>query len=200
MIRIDVTPDAAGVSRQIRRSLGELDRSLTRAKRRAVNKTARWVRTRAIREIAAANNIPQKILRGHRNPVSGKKTRGRRGRVFVSRAVEGHEHASLWIGTRAVAAGYLGTPHQFRYGAKVRGRKFEKAFVATMASGHVGIFRRAKDGDGRVGRLPIKEEYVELAQADTAVAGIRRQIPARLRKTLDQELNYELNVRGAARR
>lgn len=190
MIRIDVTPDAAGVSRQIRRSLGELDRSLTRAKRRAVNKTARWVRTRAIREIAAANNIPQKILRGHRNPVSGKQTRGRRGRVFVSRAAEGHEHASLWIGVRAVAAGYLGTPHQFSYGAKVRGRKFKGAFVATMATGHVGIFHRK----GKA-RLPIAEDYVQLDEAPAAVATIRRGIPAQLKKNLNHELDYELRIK-----
>lgn len=53
---------------------------------------------------------------------------------------------------------------QVKAGARSRAwgelKTYKRAFIATMSSGHVGVFTRAKvDGDKKVGRLPIKELY-----------------------------------------
>lgn len=199
-IRID--PSFAVVAKHLRSVVDRYDRAITRAKRRATNKTASWVGTQVIRAIARENNVPQKVLRGSRSKATGKMTRGRRGRVFINKMRSGYDHANVWIGIRPIAAGYLGTPHQFSYGAKVRGRKFPGAFVATMSTGHVGIFKRSSASRHKPAHnvwgttaLPIEEQYVQLAEARDAVAGIKRQIPAHLAATLNHELDYELRIK-----
>lgn len=195
MIRIDLDPSEL-------LALGErmprLRRPIQRAQVRAVNKTLRSLRTRAIRDVAHAANVPQKVLRGRG---------GGRGRAFIRKARGRDVTGALWFGTASIAAAYLGNPRQFAYGARVGRRKFPGAFVATMPSGHVGVFRRGESARHRPARnawgttaLPIKEVGVDLDGARAAINRLRPYARRRLTTVLDQELNYALNVRGIARR
>lgn len=77
-------------------------------------------------------------------------------------------------------------------GAKSRAwgelKTYKHTFIAKMASGHVGVFTRAKvDGDKRVGRLPIKELYgpeIPKTMADQKVGGVVLEFG---RKVFDKE-------------
>jgi hypothetical protein len=161
------------------KALRERPEQAERALVRTINKTLNWARTQGLRALARAHDIPIKALRSRR-----------RGRVFrVSRV--GLANGAVWFGTLPVRAAYVGTPRQTRLGARAGRHSFPGAFVARMPSGHIGIFKRADRS-----RLPIIEQVVELAQADTALDGLQRDLPGRLVTTFNQEFNYEVNVRG----
>jgi hypothetical protein len=153
------------------------------AERRAVNKTARWASATAARRIAEANAIPLKAI-----------TRGRigkRGRVRVRLARRGGISASVWLGTLPVPGAYAGRLTQTRRGARAGRHFFERAFLATMPTGHRGVYRRVGPAS-----LPIREQTVKLDLAGRIVAQVERELPARLSSLLRQELHFELNVRG----
>lgn len=170
----------------IRAALDERPEMARRALVRTINKVLASAVSQGLRAIAAADAIPLKVLRGS-------KAKGRRGRGIVRRAVRGNLTGIAWFGTNPIKAGYLGTPRRTAGGARVGQHVFPGSFVATMPSGHVGIFHRA----GRA-RLPIVEEVVRLTAAPQAIDGIKRRIPERLAVVFNQEMNYELNVRGRA--
>jgi len=144
-----------------------------RALGRAINKTLSWALSQGLRAIARDSDVPLKVLR-------------RRRRGSLHRATVRELSGVAWFGIRPIAAGYLGTPRQTRAGARVGSHFFDKAFVATMPTGHVGIFRRQ-----RRSRLPIKEEVVYLTPARHAIDGVKAQLADRLSMTFTQEMNFE---------
>lgn len=153
---------------------------------RAINKTLNWARSQGLRSIAAEHGIPLKTLRGN-------KSERRRGRGIVRSAIRTNITGWVWFGTRPIKASYLGTLRQQPLGAMAGKHSFPGGFVATMPTGHIGIFRRS----GR-SRLPIQEEVVRLEATQQALASVMAGVADRLQKTFLQELNYEVNVRGQA--
>jgi hypothetical protein len=148
-----------------------------RALVRTVNKVLNSVRSQGLRAIARAHDMPLASLR-------------RRRRAAVVKASRTDLSGLAWFGTVPVKAGYLGKPRQSRLGARVGQHRFDGAFVATLPSGHIGIFRRRGQS-----RLPIVEQTVQLSAARTALAPIEAGLGDQVEKVFQQEMNYE-RLRG----
>lgn len=170
------------------------------ASKRAIRKASTFGRGRVSRAVASVHGIPQKGLKKRsRVTVSKVKTDARFG---VS--------AYIWVGTLPLRASDVGKPRQTRAGVTVGKHKFPGSFIATMPTGHTGVFKRQgvkremtrgryKGTDTK--RQPIKEQTVALPRARAAMETVRdREILPRLLELMRQELNYEVNVRGRARR
>lgn len=155
-----------------------------RAERRAVNKTLKWAGGFVARTLSHINRIPLKTLtRG------GGTSQGVRVRFNLAKGFE--NSGSAWIGSNPVKASYVGKLRQLKKGARAGRHFFERAFVASMSTGHVGIFKRR--GQSRLG---IVEQVVPITAAEQATAAAQRFIPGRLTRILSQEINFEVNVRG----
>lgn len=148
-----------------------------RAAKRAISKTVRWAEGQGARAIA----------REHKLAVRGFRER----RIFRSLPQGKVLQGSVWFGLNPIKAAYIGRLRQTRKGAYAGQHFFDRAFVATMDSGHRGIYmRRGKK------RIPLIEQQVRLSLAEDIVQDIADRTPQRLSDVLRQELNYELNVRG----
>jgi len=159
-------------------ALNERPEQAGRALVRAINKTLTWAVSQGLRAIASANDVPLKALRGRRR--GRKRNASRRNQV-----------GTAWFGILPVRASDVGTPRQSRLGARAGKHFFSGAFVATMPSGHIGIFKRRTQS-----RLPIIEQVVRLQSAETAIDGVARQTSTRLETVFAQEFNFEVNVKG----
>lgn len=170
------------------------------ASKRAIRKTAKFGQGRVARAIAGAHGIRQKVLK-------------ERARVTVSKVKADARYgvsAYIWVGTVPLRASDVGKPRQTRAGVTVGKHKFPGAFIATMESGHTGVFKRQGIkrvmDEGRYAgtgilRQEIQEQTVTLPRARAAMESVRdREIVPRLLELMRQELNYEVNVRARARR
>lgn len=153
------------------------------ASRRAVNKTLKWVWTRARRDIAAHVGVAQKLL-------------ANRFHVKEARALSGGAvSGSAWIGVNPirVTAEAFGKLTQTKTGARAGKHTFPGAFVfLTPKKDKPGIYRRR----GKK-RTPIDMVKIEVEDDGTraAIDGIAAEAGERLVETLRQELNYEVNVK-----
>lgn len=151
-LQINVDGDIESIARSIEAT----EAQVALATRRALNKTAMWVRTRLLREASSTTGIKQKDIRQ---------------RLRLYKATRDRLSATVWLGSGAIVvkAGALGRMRQTRTGAAVKGHFFEGAFVATMPNGHRGIYERL----GRK-RLPIEELEVSFQQHYSDI--VRRKI------------------------
>ena len=172
MLTVTVTPEPP---------LAEWEASLTAGERqvriaavRALNKTARWMRTRLAREVAQS-------LKVRVGPI--------RNGLILLRARASHPESGVALGKSAgvIKAAELGTPRQNRRGTRVGKRQFDSAFIATMPSGHRGVFRRKG-----ASRLPIREvQLVATGHLADAMAQLAdRQAMARFECLFEHELRY----------
>ena len=93
-----------------------------------------------------------------------------------------------WIGENEIAGIYAKGRLKKVKGGVMKGRYFfENAFVATMKSGHTGIFTRLSSGKIKQATFPIE------AQADGVIRDVVRsnepKIQAMLRRRLERELS-----------
>lgn len=169
--------DVSGNIQELKRYLNATKQQVEVAARHALNKTAMWVRTRAVREISAQKNIPQKIVRE---------------RLQLSKATRKQLEASLWIGSgrTRVRASRIGKIRQTKVGAVVRGHVFEGAFVAVMPSGDEGIYKRKTKA-----RLPIKELKISLYRPSLEAIDriIEQRVMERFEVLFERELNYVMS-------
>lgn len=176
-IRISVSLDVE----QTLHALEATESQLQRAAVRALNKTARWLRTRIARETAHALNIKLSLVR--------------RTLVLV-RARRGSTHASVGQAKRSgvLNAIYLGNARQQARGVRVGRRHYDRAFIATMPSGFTGMFRRKPD----VPRLPIQPVQIVITGKMADVMEKLAQAPARnqFNKIFERELNFILRYEG----
>lgn len=164
-------------------ALSATPEKVRKAEVRALKKIGQYAGSQVARGIAAAERIPLRTL-----------TRGRAGKAGRLRVRVPETTAALkaqvWIGTNPVKASYLGKPRQTKAGARAGQHAFPGAFVATMKSGHVGIFKRAH------GSRKLDEQVIRLQSAQSVVDKVLGPLPERHYALLMQELNYELRVRG----
>ena len=73
-----------------------------------------------------------------------------------------------WMGYNPIKYGYIGNLRQEDWGASARSCLFEGGFIATMSSGHKGIFMRSGKG-----RKPINEQEISLLKAPMLAAQVR---------------------------
>jgi len=128
---------------EVEKLLAEIPGAMTRATVRALNRVGRTMRTRVVRVLRKKLRMKSKTIRK---------------RVWVDRANRKKQRVR-------VTSGYRGFPYadfspvQTKKGVKVklsRRQVLEHAFIARMATGHVGVFRRKGTK-----RLPIQEQYTQ---------------------------------------
>ena len=169
-------------------SFDALDAQIDRASNRAKNKVAKWAARQVARAIAADDQVPLRSLYKNQG-----RTHRHKKRVQFLLADRGRSgYAAVWVGYNPIKAAYIGKLRQQRRGARAGKHFYEGGFLATMRSGHQSVFKR----HGKA-RLPIDEQYAPLASAERNVNEVARRIPLRLSDVLEQELNYEVNVRGS---
>ena len=167
-------------------TLQALPRQIEAASRRAVAKVTGQTRRAILQELASGAGVTQKLLVAKRRVLQS-----------LPRPHQGDRPGgSVWVGTRALQAGYLVTSAQRRnllLGKRVRGGAragrhfFPGAFWAELPGGHVGIFKRR----GRA-RLPIDEQTVPLAVSPAARVRIAGQVAERLTKAMQHEIRFEV--------
>lgn len=141
MTRFTINP-AFNQIEKIVSSINALPDQVNRASLFAINRTAEWMKSSVAREISAEKRVKLKVIRD---------------RIKILKANKKHLSANINANMWALKGKDLGNMSQSSLGATAGSHLFKRAFVATMKSGHQGVFRRK----GRE-RLPIKEQYVML--------------------------------------
>ena len=176
MLNISVTPQPALAEWDT--ALGASERQIKTAAVRALNKTARWMRTHVTRQTAQSLNVRVGTIRKN---------------LILLRARASHPQSGVAMGSKAgvIKATELGSPRQNRSGTRVGKRQFDGAFIATMPTGHRGVFRRKSKS-----RLPIQEVQLvttgRIAKAMEQLAD--RQAMARFERLFEHELGYLMRV------
>ena len=149
------------------------------AKTRAINKTMEQGRTQIRREVSRAVGVPIKLLNR---------------RIRLHRANKRRSEARLFIGTVPVAVAEGEKYQKFnrlKTGVSYRGPggrvRRKDAFVATMPSGHTGVFtRRGK------ARTPIDKVSISISAAARRAAHMymNNVVPQKFPQLLDHELRF----------
>lgn len=165
------------------------EKMISQATPRALNSTATTVRAEAARRVGKTYNIKIGAAKGQMRIDKAWK-----GRLLAKIVVSGRPIPLIEFDARPSG------PHSGGVGGRnvsvrVKGKRkqLRNAFVATMNSGHRGIFVRMQRGKGS-GRLPIKE----LFSLSLPVAFTQKQImdalmqvaAARFQETLRQEMRF----------
>ena len=173
--------------------LDRLAREHSKITAMALNTVTRKARTKTVRELAAALNVPQKVLR-------------KRIRHYKASATRKPVRASLWVGTsRPIKATELsGSVGVSRTGyVKVGKRVYKDAFPARMPTGHRGIYSRKPHArhkmraDGQRTQLPIEEAIVQLLPEAERVSrrhaerAIKEDFPREQRRLAEVKLRKE---------
>jgi len=158
--------------RDAARAVGVTERAAKKAARRAITKTARWMRTQAARDVSGATGIPQKHIRRR----LGSYARGEEGMA-----------RSVWLGTNPIPAHRLGRARQTRRGVTVGRRRYPGAFMPWPEQGGP-VFRR--EGQSRHPIERVEEQIAEHGEAAMSRLQVRAQ--HRFTELLSQELRYEM--------
>jgi len=176
--------------RQIERMLGGSPKQIKRVMVSSINKVARWANTRVLRGVAGEVAVKQAELK--------------RRNIKLVKANYTRHHATIRIRGARIPLIRFGAKQLKRAGVSYRIRKNGKrkkakgAFIATMPSGHEGVFKR-RSGD----RLPIDELYgpsvpaVFQNVADFAENQLDRAIANRLALETGRQIDRVLKRRRA---
>ena len=127
---------------QIIASMRGTESQVQLAAMRAINKTALWLKSQSVKEISTQKKLQQKIIRDRLNVIKASTS-----------SLKALVVASLY----GIKASLLSNMRQTSTGAKAAKMEFKGAFVATMPTGHRGIFKRKG-----ASRLPIREVVLPL--------------------------------------
>lgn len=181
MISVSVKSDFKDVERALK---GAQRDAIPNARRRTLNKLAQLAKSEAVRSIRARYRFKASVVRRA---------------IVISRAnfrALTAEVKAVGRNTPIIEFGARQTRKGVTVGVSKGKRKLlRSAFIATMKSGHTGVYwRKGKK------RLPIQEVHtigVTHALASIAVtAAMKKIINTKLRSTYDHELAFELKRRG----
>ena len=155
---------------------------------RALNKTLTGVKTDASAKIREELNATKKAVDAT---------------FKMQKAYPGQMMAAIHSTGRPIPLlGFTGT-RQTKKGVSVlikkgRPRKIiPGTFIATMKSGHKGVFWREKVGNRLASRLPISERFSsrvpDILENEPVMKDVLQKADDRLHKNLEHELNYELS-------
>ena len=178
--------------------LRRVPRAMPRVMSRSVNKVGTFARTRIVKAIAAEMPITQANLRNRHV-----KLRRATHRVWVATVfVSGFRIPLIQFKPRKLAKGLSWKTK------KKGGRKRDpRMFIATMSSGHVGVFKRRSaggSGDQLVPRLKIDERFgPSVPQAmgniqELSERALGGEIAGRLEKEVSTQTKIVLDRRGRA--
>lgn len=140
MIKLTLTPD-----KDLHKWEQEIDQAQGKvliAYSRALNKTARWLRTQLASSTAKELDIKAGLIRNGLRVIPAKRNR--------LEVVVGLDPKS-----GVIKAANLGRTSQNKRGVRAGKRQFDHAFLATMPNGHTGVFRRRGHS-----RYPIQEVQI----------------------------------------
>jgi hypothetical protein len=186
-LEIDLGDSVAELEEQLELSIRQLQKAVTRT----IQKTARWLETQTKRELGLALSVPQRVLAA------------RYYKTFYMK--NGRRTVNVWFGLSPIAVSALGKPKQTDIGVRVGKHQFIGAFIATMKSGHSGVFKRkhasggkrSKRSDGQWTELPIEEERFSIEKiALPIIERYHARAEARFHQILKQEINFVMNVEG----
>lgn len=193
-MKLSAVMDNSGLKKLLRKVEKDVIPAATAA---ALNRTMKKAHTVTIRDIAAQTGIKQRILRG------------RIRFTLRDRALRSRLESKLYLVTSPLAVAYLGKPTQGKKGTRVKGVLYLRAFVATMKSGHTGVFVREPGAGGKGEKRPLSRKGTGHRVA-TPVEEIRKPIRAEIdrvakatiddvgiaefQKRLDHEIRYRLNL------
>lgn len=174
-------------------NIDKLLRQHDRITAQALNKAVRMARTETVRELARVKDVPQKPIR-------------RRVRAYMAYPNVKPIRSAIWIGLKKpIQAKEIGG--SLRTGGTVRiGRRtYRGAFLATMPSGHRGIFHRKPNAthrrrrlDGQRTQLPIEEGVVRL---DPEAGPLSRRIAEKhLKETYPPEVKRLMRLHAERQR
>lgn len=186
-LEIDLSDDLADLESKLLISISQIQKAVSRS----LKKTARWLETHSKRELGVALGVPQRVLSA---------------RYYQSFNVQGGSRSvGVWFGLNPIRLSHIGKAKQNNIGVKVGSHFYEGAFIATMASGHEGVFKRSaksnpknkrvKRADGQWSELPIEEVSFEIDGIASAVLErYHHRAEARFKQILKQEINFALNI------
>lgn len=176
MLNISVTPQPEFSEWNI--ALGASERQIKTAAVRALNKTARWMRVHIARQTAQSLNVRVGTIRKE---------------MTILRAKGSHPYSGVAISKTAgvIKAVELGSPRQNKQGTRVGKRQFDGSFIATMPSGHRGVFRRKNKS-----RLPIQEvQLVTTGRIASVMETLAdKQAMSRFETLFEHELKYVMKA------
>ena len=162
----NVTLDSA----EVQRVIDGLPSLIFRAQRSAIGDTTAWAKKELQNALAIKTGIPDYVFR--------------RFRVKTRRD---QERGIVWLGLNEVKAAYVGKLSQDATGAFAGQYYFPGGFIATMNSGHTGIFKRKGTS-----RLPLVEQAVNLDTGFEVAAEIASLAGPELRRRFVDKVR-ELN-------
>ena len=167
----------------LQRALQQLGTDAERAVVRALNKTLTSVATVAVRGLSREAGLTQKVIRSA---------------VALTRAAEGRPQAIMQVTGRRIpliAFGARGPEPSRGRGPGVTARVpgggtalYRSAFIATMRSGHRGVFKRAPGAR----RLPIREQFGPSLKEIFLRANLYAACVARAEEALPPNLRHEV--------
>ena len=144
---------------------------------RALNKTARWLRTKTVRSVSQQTGLQQKLIRERLQMLSASRRQLKAHLISKDSYIPAHK---------------LGRLKQTATGAQAGKFHYEGAFVAEMPStGHASVFKRK-----RKSRLPIREMgfYFGGVTGRTWEEDVLdKQITERFEHFFEHELNFLLS-------
>jgi hypothetical protein len=172
----------------VRNALSEILKAPDRVFVRALNKTLTGVKTDSSAKVRETLNASKKVVDET---------------LKVQKASFGKMSAAIHSTGRPLPLiGFTGT-RQTKKGVSVmikkgRPRKvIPGTFIATMKTGHKGVFWRDKVGTKTVSRLPISERYSsrvpDILSNEPVMKDVLSKADERLHKNLMHELDYELS-------
>jgi len=178
---INLNIDLSSVGDDVKSTFALQEAKVTIAVKRAIRKVSRWLAVQSKKSTAQTLRITQKSIKTRFNlDVKGDK-------------------AYLWIGLQPLDVERFGKPRQTKQGVSVKEHFLRGAFVSNVY-GKTHVWRRLSskhqpNHKGK-GRFPLVKQTIEIApQVLEAVNKIESQLNERYQTILQQELNYEFNVK-----
>jgi len=153
---------------------------IERASRRAINKTIRYFRRQGLRGISSKLETLQKSILS---------------RFFTSSAKSKKLQGKVWIGLNELPAHRLGKGRQTKKGVRVKKRFFPHAFMPfkKVADGRKKLIFQRKD------KNTIELVKISLAENLDFLENLEEKAGRFFLTTFEQELNFEVNIRGLHR-
>lgn len=169
------------------------------ARRRAVNKTLRWLRTHIARAVGKQERIAIAAVRQR----------------LLAYPISANGVGKLWLGLNPIEASRAGRPRQTRSGVSVAGRSYQGAFLKKVYGGKPDIWIRTASKHFKASDYPDSEvtgagsmssgwvaengSRFPLAKAKISLEAVRphfeswaRRAHQRLLEVMGQEMNFEL--------
>lgn len=167
------------VRSDIRRAMRDLDAKpevLRKASMRALNKVSQRVKTQAVRALAKRMGVPAKRVRAD---IDIKKASPHR--LAASVAGTGKSIKLIHFRARQLKKGVAASPWGERH-------KFPGTFIASMPTGHRGVYRRKDKA-----RLPIKELYGPGVPKEMATEEIKKVMDETVKEKFVSLLRHEIS-------